>query len=113
MCRHTEAEEIGVPNQKLFCKFSLVRKLDLLKGSVSTSLSTFATKIFWLKAKIFDVLDPDFVIEKIRKYTTLASKEMTNKVTSSLNAERTIIFKKITNKIDIDIEDLGIRNNKS
>ena len=41
----------------------------------------------------------DFVIEKIRKYTTLVPKEMTNKVTSSLNAERNIIFKKIT---DID-----------
>ena len=63
---------------------------------------------------MLDVLDPDFVIEKIRKYATLDPDEMTNRVTtSSLNVERYIIFKKITNKIDIDIEDLEIRNNKS
>ena len=113
MCRHTEAEEIGVPNQKLSCKFFLIRKLDLLKSSVSTSFYNFVTKIFWLKAEVLDVLDPDFVIEKIRKYTTLASKEMTNRVTtSSLNVERYIIFKKINNKIVIDIEGLEIINHK-
>ena len=113
MCRHTEAEEIGVPNQKLSCKFFLIRKLDLLKSSVSTSFYNFVTKIFWLKAEVLDVLDSDFVIEKIRKYTTLASKEMTNKVTSSLNAERYIIFKEITDTANVEIINLGIRNNKS
>ena len=112
MCRHTEAEEIGVPNQKLSCKFFLIRKLDLLKSSVSTLFYNFVTKIFWLKAEVLDVLDPDFVIEKIRKYTTLASKEMTNRVTPSLNAKRNIVFKKINNKIVIDIEGLEIINHK-
>ena len=63
---------------------------------------------------MLDVFVPEKKKKKIRKYTTLAPDEMTSRVTtSSLNAERYIIFKKITNKIDIDIEDLGIRNNKS
>ena len=132
MCRHTKADEMNVFNQKVSCKFSLVRKLELLKSSASTSLSAFVTKIFCLKAKVLNKLDPEFVIEKIRKYTTLVPKEMTNKVTSSLNAERYIIFKEITNTVtsslnakrnivfkeitdtaNVEIINLGIRNNKS
>ena len=93
MCRHTKADEMNVFNQKVSCKFSLVRKLDLLKGSVSTSLYAFATKIFWLKAEVLNILDNEIAIEKIRKYTTLAPKEITNRVTPSLNAKRNIVFK--------------------
>ena len=45
----------------------LVRILNLLKNAIKISVlfSSFATKIFWLKAKVLNKLDPEFVIEKI------------------------------------------------
>ena len=113
MCRHTKADEMNVFNQKVSCKFSLVRKLELLKSSASTSLSAFVTKILCIKAEVLNILDNKIVIEKIRKYTTLTPKEITNTVTSSLNAKRNIVFKEITDTANVEIINLGIRNNKS
>ena len=48
---------------------------------------------------MLNILDNEIAIEKIRKYTTLTPKEITNRVTPSLNAKRNILFKEIT---DID-----------
>ena len=58
ICRHTKAKKITVSKQKFSYKFSLKRILSLLKNRVRvyTLISAFIAKIFWLKAKIFNVI---------------------------------------------------------
>ena len=67
ICVHTKAEGITIFNQ-LYYKISLARILNLLKSAIKISalFSNFVTKIFWLKAKIFNVSNTA-VIEKIKR----------------------------------------------
>lgn len=76
ICVHTKAESITIFNQ-LYYKISLARILNLLKSAIKISalFSNFVTKIFWLKAKIFNVSNTA-VIEKIKRFVYFTSDEM-------------------------------------
>ena len=67
ICVHTKAKNITIFNQ-LYYKISLARMLNLLKSAIkiSTLISAFVTKIFWLKAKILNVPNTA-TIEKIKR----------------------------------------------
>lgn len=76
ICVHTKAKSITIFNQ-LYYKISLARILNLLKSAIKISalFSNFVTKIFWLKAKIFNVSNTA-VIEKIKRFVYFISDEM-------------------------------------
>ena len=95
ICRHTKAEKIAIIKQ-LFCKLSLKRILDLLKNSINvyTQLSTFASKIFWINAKIFNVIVDEIVIKKIKKYIAIFDSKKLN-IINTVNDLKIFAFYKL------------------
>ena len=76
ICVHAKAKNITIFNQ-LYYKISLARMLNLLKSviKISTLISVFVTKIFWLKAKILNVPNTA-TIEKIKRAVHFAFGEI-------------------------------------
>ena len=76
ICVHTKAEGITIFNQ-LYYKISLARMLNLLKSKIKiyALFSNFVTKIFWLKAKIFNISNTA-VVGEIKRFVYFISNEM-------------------------------------
>ena len=103
ICVHTKAESITIFKQ-FYYKIYLVRILNLLKNAIKISVlfSSFATKIFWLKAKIFNVSNTA-VIEKIKRVARFGL----NKINISTNE---ITIEKISRISSSVFKEVNIKN---
>ncbi len=95
ICRHTKAEKIAIAKQ-LFCKLSLKRILDLLKNSINiyAQLSAFASKIFWINAKILNVIVDEIVVYEVKKYIAIFDSKKLN-IINTVNDLKIFAFYKL------------------
>ena len=102
ICVHTKAEGITIFNQ-LYYKISLARILNLLKSKIKiyALFSNFITKIFWLKAKIFNISNTA-VIEKIKRFVYFISDEMI------IGSE--VVIGEIKRIVHFDFKEVNIKN---
>ena len=102
ICVHTKAEGITIFNQ-LYYKISLARILNLLKSKIKiyALFSNFVTKIFWLKAKIFNISNTA-VIEKIKRFVYFISDEMI------IGSE--VVIGEIKRIVHFDFKEVNIKN---
>ena len=103
ICVHTKAKNIAIFKQ-LYYKISLARILNLLKSAIKISalFSNFVTKIFWLKAKIFNISNTA-VIEKIKRFVYFISDEMIIGSEVVIGEIKSIVYFSL-NKINISTE---------
>ena len=68
----------------------------MLKNSINvyTQLSAFAFKIFWINAKIFNVIVDEIVIEKIKKYIAIFDSKKLN-IINTVNDLKIFAFYKL------------------
>ena len=94
ICRHAKVEKIAIIKQ-LSCKLFLKRVLDLLKNNINayTQLSAFVAKIFWINAKIFNIIVDEAAI-KVRKYITIFDSKKLN-IINTVNDLKMFAFYKL------------------